>query len=397
MPPVPTTDTGIPTDTYQGPDARVDQPPDGGGRLDAGVGPDAGPDAGFPPPSGRPDVNINPTSRLAVFAGAFGSPEGILASVNLDPPGAPEEHARTISTDVVLRSPAENFYVIDRTGAAIDIYNPDLPDFELLGQTDAGAWSNPQDVVVAPDGTKAYVTRLEAQNDSENDDDVFIVHPATGAFLGSIDLTSYTADDGDRLARAAQMVLVGSELFANVQDLSGSFAADTNGKVAVIDTASDEVTGVIQLPCRNPADITYSEILEKVFGTCTGVYEPDFTIDVTTPYGGVFTINPATREAELFIDDADLGGAVSEIRLASAETGYVITDFTKIASFNPETGAVIGTAVYTSPGFFLPDFTLNTEGNLIIADPAAGLIIGEEEPIVMKQPPSSLTFLPDGE
>lgn len=378
-------------------------PPDGrpNNRMDAGLPPpdtysppDAplSPDAGLPPTL-RADVNITPSSRLAIFAGQFGSPEGILARMNLDPIESPVEEFRTASTDVILRSQEGTLFPIDRTNASIDVYNE---SFDLLGQINVGAGSNPQDIVLLPGGDKAYVTRLEAQNDASNTDDVWMVNSTTGAFLGSIDLTPYTTEDDDRLARAAQMVLVGAELYVVCQDLSQFFEANTNGIVVVINTATDAVSNVIQLDGRNPADITYSEVLDKVFVTNTGVYEPDFTINTATPYGGIETINPTTHLSEgIFVDDANLSGAVSEIRIASAELAYVITGFQNIDAFNPTTGAVISLGVYTSTGFFLPDFSIDALGRLVIADPAVGIVVGDSEPLTLEEPPSSITFLPN--
>lgn len=380
-------------------------PPDGrpNNRMDAGLPPPdtysppdtpPSPDAGVPPTL-RADVNIAPSSRLAVFAGQFGSPEGILAQMNLDPIESPVEEARMASTDVILRYQEGNLYAIDRTNAAIHVYDD---DFNLLRTMDVGSGSNPQDIVVLPGGDKAYVTRLDAQNDAGNTDDILIINPNTGEQLGSFDGTPYTTDDGDRLFRAAQSVFLGeaNEVWVVGQDLSQFFEADTNGKVIVIDTITDEIIADIELDGRNPADITYSEVLDKVFVTNTGVYEPDFTINTATPYGGIETINPTTHLSEgIFVDDANLSGAVSEIRIASAELAHVITGFQNIDAFNPTTGAVISLRVYTSTGFFLPDFSIDALGRLVIADPAVGIVVGDSEPLTLEEPSSSITFLPD--
>lgn len=397
-------DSGGRTDTG----SRLDAPsPVADAPRDIFVPPDAGADAatdGSLPPSLRPDVNIRPSLRLALFGGTFGSPEGTLYEMNLDPASAPVERGRIPSTDVVLRSHGSALFSIDRSFALIDIHDS---AFGYLNTLDAGEGSNPQDIAVLPSG-KAYVSRLDAQNDFFNDDDLLVFDLADDALplVGSIDLTDSTFDDGERLARAGQMVFLegAGELWVLLQDLGdpdNPFAINTNGKAAVINTETDAVTRTVELDGRNPADITYSEILDKVFVTHFGTYLPDFSgADTSTPYGGIETINPNTYESNgIVMDDVDLGGGPSSLRLASGELGYVITDARKIASFNPAeegAGAVLSTEVYTSPGFYFDDFSVDTFGRLVIADPSAGVVVeGVAEPFVLEEPPSSLAFMPE--
>ena len=297
----------VPVDVYHAPDSSPS--------------PDAAPDAG-PHPVLRPDVNISPSSGMSIFATDFVAPSSLLTSLDLTTGATPTTPPGIASTDVVLRSSPENIYAIDRTNSTIHVYDNALNPVRDIS---AGESSNPQDYFVLPDRSKGYISRLDSQRDSSNSDDLWIVDPDNGDLLSSIDLKPYTTDDGERLARAAQMVYKEDtgELYVMLQDLSRALQADTNGKVVVVDTDTDEVTDTIQLDGRNPADITYSEILNKIFVTDTGPYP----IDLTNAYGGIEVINPDTNATEgIRVDDQDLGGAVSEIRLASADLGYVITD-----------------------------------------------------------------------
>ncbi len=364
--------------------------------------PDAGPDAGAPTPPRRADVNIFPGTRVAIFAADFfGTRQGTLFSLDLDPIGEPVSVADFDSTDVTLHYQEGNLYPIDRTHAAVHVYDG---DFNFLRTCNVGEGSNPQAIVVLPGGEKAYVSRLEAQNDTLNTDDVFIINPNTCEFLGSLSLLSCAEEDGEQLARAAQMALRQSseELFVNVQDLSRSYSADTNGKVAVINTNTDEVIDCIELTGRNPADITYSEINDKVYVTETGVYEPDYTINPETPYGGIESINPDTLALEGMIDDLDLGGAPSEIRLASGTIGEAITVnyfVYAIASFDPERMVASGEDVYLSPGYFLPAFSFDALGRRVIAEQGtlpeeAEIRITGETPVPLGMTPGDLVIVP---
>lgn len=386
-------DAALSKDRYIAPDqART---PD----IGSDISPDSSPDAGSPRIL-TPDVNINPTLRLAIFATDF-SPSALLTSFNLETLTPSATPSTIASTDVVLRSNATNLFAIDRRNANVSVYNN---GFSRLRDIPVDEGTNPQDFLVLPDGSKAYVTRLDAQDGTTDTDDLWILDPNTGGRLGlgGLNFASCTTDDGDPLPRAAQMVLVGARLYVVLQDLSSFFDIDTNGKVAVVDTRTDEVIACILLDGWNPADITYSGPLNKIFVTDSGTYNPDYTIDTSTPYGGIETIDPDTNVSEgIQIDDRDLDGGVSEIRLASAEIAYVITDSKRIASFDPATGAVISTVVYQSPATypFLGDFTILASGELAIAERGDGapgdhgIVIPPAAPVDVGQSPSSITFM----
>lgn len=392
------------------------EPPVGEGEGEKPVGAEGEGEGELPPPPPpRADVNINPTSKLALFAGQYGAPQGILASLELQGRrlGNWLNRESIANTDTILRSDpkGERLFVIERTPTAVvRVYGENWVAERIIP---VGEGTNPQDLVYVPWKHSAYISRLEANNAAQGEDQDIVIYNIEGGFLeGGIDLTRGAAWDGDPLPRAAQMTLVGAELYVLLQDSGPGFELNTNGKVAVIDTNTNRVTDVIPLEGWNPADITYSEILGRVFVTNTGTYNPDFTVDTTTDLGGIEAIDPIEkRSLGIVIPDEDLGGGVSELRLASGKLGYVIINFKGIAAFNPqfalddnpETDPVLDTAVYTSPGFFMPDFTLDASGRLIIAETGgetAGVLLldpSEEDPsfnlLSTDLPPASLTFV----
>ena len=320
----------------------------------------------------------------------------------------------TDGSDAVLRSAGGRIYALNRFGTdTVQVINPS--DFTVAGNYSVGKNSNPQDIVVVSDD-KAYISRLDSQADAENTDDVIIVNPISGALLGSIDLKPYTTDDGDRLARAAQMVFVDGLVYVCMQDLPSNLAdpADTNGKVAIIDSETDEIVDadpetpgiqVVELAGRNPSDMTYSPLTDKFYVANTGPYDPFPTVDTSSAFGGIEVFR---RDGEgyvnegIVVDDADLGGGVNEVRIASASLGYTITNSTTVAAFNPESYEVVDVNVYETPGFFLPDFTIDRNGRILVAEQDFGgpgvvfldlngaVIAGPTE---VGAPPASITFV----
>lgn len=399
----------------------------GNGMRDAGSLPDAARDSyskrdagSLEPDSGRPpflraDVNIAPGSRLAIFSNNWEAFQGFLYSLELDAPGKPidrNDAEHPLGPDNVLRSFNNELYVIERGNGAIQVFDNDFNWLrQLVVQGDeisptSFSGANPQDIIVLPGAEKAYVSRYDAQDDLTNDDDIWIVDPVSGEFLEGISLVDSTFDDGLRLARAGQMVFVEATglLYVNLQDagVAGNpFEYNANGKVVVIDTDSDEVVATVPLDGRNPWDITYSEISERVFVTCTGPYDSEiFGYNTSTDFGGIEVIDPETNTTEkgFFLADEELGGAVSELRLAAEDIGFVATGFQHVASFNPATGAVLSTAVYSGLWeFSLGDFSIHSSGELIVADQSINAIGFGDAEIGLAQTPAGLAFLEAGE
>ncbi|MBT3182138.1 MAG: hypothetical protein HN337_06505 [Deltaproteobacteria bacterium] len=349
----------------------------------------------------RADVNIPSGLNPFVLAASFLDPNGSLMTIDTgDNNAVGGPHLLSDSSDTLIRSFIGMLFIVNRGTASVQTIDPS--NYSIVANFSVGGGSNPQDINVIS-SSKAYVSRLDAHLDGNNSDDIKIVNPTTGTELGSIDLTQYTDVNGDRLARAGQMVLVGNKLLVLMQDLSLAFQADYPGKVAVIDTNTDKVTKVIELDGYNPSDITYSPLNDIIYVANTGQMI-NFAVDINDDTGGIETIDPVTFETEgITLDDKNLGGVVSEVRIASDDTAYTFLDFTKIAAFDPVDMTAINSAVYVSPGFFLPDFTLDRGGNILIAetdfnDPGIVFVDGESwqvdsGPIAVGAPPTSLTFL----
>jgi hypothetical protein len=88
--------------------------------------------------------------------------------------------------------------------------------------------------------------------------------------------------------------------------------------------------------------------------------------------GGVEAIDSATlRDAGLISTEAQLGGDIGDVEWYSPSHSYAIVSDasynSSLVSFNPATGAKIGT-VRSPGGFSLPDCALDDRGELLVAD-----------------------------
>jgi len=348
------------------------------------------------------DVTIPVGSLTIVAASNFTDPVASIASLNLG--NSFQVQQRIITTDgpdIILRSFFGFLFIINRFGAdSVQVIDPIT--FTIVADYSVGVGSNPQDIVLASEH-KAYVARFNSESDEQNSDDLLVIDPFTGEKITSIDLKPYT-DAGEGLARAGQMVLVGDKLFVCVADLPENlvYGADTNGKLVVINVETDQFVHVIQLQGRNPADITYSPISKKIYVSNSGVYE-DLDTDINDPYGGIEVIDPDTFQSRgIMVDDADLGGYPTEIRIASDQKAFVIVDSKYISLFNPLTYEILNKDFYVSDAYYLPDFSITSNGNLLISersptDPGVVIVNGDGEivsgPIPIGAPPGSITFI----
>jgi DNA-binding beta-propeller fold protein YncE len=335
--------------------------PNPGGTSSGGLTPNTG---GSETPTPPPEVV---TKKFAVVGATnYTDPIASVASISLD--GAftvTPAVAVTDGNDVALKSYDGLVYVINRfitsTVQVLDAKN----NFAIIADYSVGAGSNPQDLIVT--GGKAYISRLDAQNDAEDASDVLVINPSTGAKLGGFDLKGYMTDDGEKLPRAAKMLLVGKYLYVLCQDLtSGWMMATTSGKVIVIDTETDAVVKAIELNGRNPADLVYSEDTGKIYISDTGTY------DTSDSFGGIEVIDVTTNTTEgIKIDDAAFGGAISELELFGKNLAYTISSSLTLASFDPENLAIVKANIYTSPAFWgVSDIELDGE-TVLLTEPNA--------------------------
>ncbi|MBI4124925.1 MAG: hypothetical protein HY466_03210 [Deltaproteobacteria bacterium] len=347
-------------------------------------------------------LNLSPSEKIYVAAAFFTDPVGSIATVGMNNPYPVESRlAVTDGSDVVVRSFNNQLFVINRgITSTIQVIDPD--SLEILGNYSVEPESNPHDLVVA--NGRAFISRYDANLADDNTDDLWVVNPTSGSFITGINLKPYTTNDGERLARADQMTLVGDFLYVLLQDLSRAFAATTNGKVAVIDTRTNAVVTSIALAGRNPTSIVYHAGLNRLFITDTGLFGPGFSVDLTTDYGGIEVINPDTNETlGILMDDQNFSGYLFGIQIVSETLGVVSVNADHVATFNPSTFALINANIYETPSGVIPELLVDRNGRLwiperdpandgmVVIDPAAGSILGGPFPVGAL--PASLTLI----
>ncbi len=201
----------------------------------------------------------------------------------------------------------------------VQILDP-ASDFSTVHQWSTGNGTNPHDLVVI--GGNAYITLYNPENDPDNIDaegnpgDLIVMNLDNGEINQRISFFDFLNDDGDRHAFADQMVFVDDLLYVALQDLESDYSHNTAGKIAVINTDTDEVENVLTLQGRNPVDLVASQDGLKLFAALQAPY--DYTLgnfDTSTNYGGIEIVPLDDPENTILLSDDNLGGYVE--RLAS--------------------------------------------------------------------------------
>ena len=196
-----------------------------GSPVDASDG--ALPDAG--PASCDPSATATPTKAVVVGTD-FASP-GTLATIDLTTRVATLNRA-TVGKDPIVRVFGTCVFVINRDSDS-NIQVLRASDLALVKQYSTGAGSNPHDLAVVS-ATKAYVARY-------NEAALLVVHPLTGAQLGTVDLSSF---DSGNPPEMESVVVVGNRALVSMERLDGTFTPAGVGVVAVIDTTTDQVIDI---------------------------------------------------------------------------------------------------------------------------------------------------------
>ena len=255
-------------------------PPDSGAQIDAGPT-DAGststaPGNGFAVVSS--DFASSTRVTLLDTTGAVTNPDCLNAGTKT--PGV----TTTLSGDVVLPSwpqPDHPIVAIDRKNAVLTYL--DAATCTPIRQIDVSTkfQANPHDVI-GVSATKAYVTRYERNtkpsadpNDFDDGDDLLIINPSTGAITGRIDLsTSAVPLAGKAIqARPDRAVRIEGKIYIALNDITDDFGAMSHGRVVIVDTATDAVTGTIDFPeLSNCGGVAYVASTQTLVVTCAGDY-----------------------------------------------------------------------------------------------------------------------------
>jgi hypothetical protein len=269
------------------------------------------------------------------------------------------------STDPVVRRTGEAVFVINRLSYDnLQRLDP-AEGFDTSWQVRVGAGSNPQDVLALEDG-RGYVSRFEPPFD-----DVAVVDLEDGAVVGSIALEGL-AENPDGLPRPASLTRAGGTAFVALQDIDRGFTGYSDGKLAVIDPAVDEVVGSIPLPGKNPRTIVPVAEAdgEKLYVGLAGIFPGLLPQELS---GGVAVVDVADRVFERWaLDDDAVGANVVDVVVRGPDLGYVLVTtesfVSRVVAFDPGTGDVL--RVVLESGTFIPELALDSAGVLAVPDAA---------------------------
>ncbi|HEX3693898.1 MAG TPA: hypothetical protein VH374_00805 [Polyangia bacterium] len=246
----------------------------------------------------------------------------------------------TLSGDVVLPSaaqPGHELLLIDRTTAALTYLDPTTCTVKRQFSVGTGFPSDPHDVVALSD-SKAYVTRYKPNpaptddpNDFDDGDDLLIINPATGAVSGRIALTPFAGQVNGTAVKARPGIakLISGKVYVALDNLSVDYMTTADGRILVVDPATDTVSGMIDLPgLKNCSGLSALPDGQTLVVTCVGDFNDPMQIQGSAVVAVDLSATPPAIKtmlaASAFGDmpqplSADSGGALS------ATTGLVVS------------------------------------------------------------------------
>jgi hypothetical protein len=188
--------------------------------------------------------------------------------------------SKTISGDAVLPSqPQRGGYVVivDRTNGALTFVDPAGCFIARQTPIPGGGKLDPHDVVIVS-AHKAYVTRYQANLASASPqligNDVVAIDPTDGTYLSRVNLDAYASKSAAGvLARPDRAIIADGRVVVSLNQIDASYTAYGDGAVAIIDPATDMVTGSVALPglydCEGMDFVPASHTL---LVSCGGIY-----------------------------------------------------------------------------------------------------------------------------
>ncbi|MGH7144701.1 MAG: hypothetical protein ACREJ2_11325 [Planctomycetota bacterium] len=281
-----------------------------------------------------------------------------------------------IDSDAVARVYNGLVWVINRTGENnITVVDP-TQGYAVINQfttnDPGGPASNPQDIEFVS-LTKAYITRYEQNT-------ILIVNPSNGAQLGTINLSSLLNPDPgtepadtDGIVEMAGACIHNATLYVTVErlDRANYYTPVGHSYIAVIDTATDTLTGSIQLTYANPSgDLRYIPSLDRIATVCSGSFG--------VADGAIEMIDPTSNTDDgAMLLETSLNGDFDDFVVDSATQGYVLyNDFSynlKVQRFNPTTLTPSGTDVVAVSGFNLSGLALTPDGKQLYVGDRTGV------------------------
>ncbi len=255
----------------------------------------------------QPVPEVGPTTRLAVLlAGTDNGSLGELDASATPPVFRPD--LMVAHSDSTVRTGMGKVFVVGRMGGDY-LLAADDETFAVKYQTPLGAGSNPQDVALVST-CKAYVSLYQSAT-------LAVVDPSTGNLLRTaVSLSEYADADGS--PEAAWMAVVDENTVAvAIQNLE-DWAPSRSGRILLVDTQTDTVSGAIGLTSRNP----FSPLVRVGANTFAVGCVDDFSGN----QGGIEVFDTQARTSRLAVPAAVLGGVPTDLAMEDENCGYALVN-----------------------------------------------------------------------
>jgi DNA-binding beta-propeller fold protein YncE len=269
-----------------------------------------------------------------------------------------------VQGDAVIRRYGDRIFVVNRVASNVTVIGPDGSNigWSVAQQFSTGPHTDPQDVAVV--GNKAYVTLY-----GDTAIQVWDLANPGHAPLARIDLSSY---DPDGNPDANSIAVVNGKVAATLDllDWSSMFPVPRgNGKVVVIDPASDAVDGEIDLAYANPYGFMFPWRDALVVATVA---------DYSGQLGCVHALSMDSLTQRCLAQNTALGGTVSAIAVADDGQAYIAVsafdaEFNQTAQLRRlDADGNLQEGSLTPEGQLPTDVAWSPTGHLVYADSKVG-------------------------
>jgi hypothetical protein len=275
-----------------------------------------------------------------LFAVTSDNERGDCAALELETPWTPATQLEAIGVEAHVRHFYGRHYVVNPAAGTVQVIDPET--FDTVLTISVGMGSTPHDILVV-DPRTAYVSRYDSTL-------LYRVDPTTGAFVDSIDLGGFAADDG--LPDMSMMARDGRHLFVQIQRVDRALSGNP---------VPPSLLAVIDIPTSQLLDVDPNEPGTQgieLLGTF-----PRFKMHVDSVARRLFVSAPGVR--------LDVSGGIEEVDLDALESlGFILPE--------EETIGDLGAFVMVSPdrGYFWGHTDI-VESSHLLAFSRAGMLPGE--------------------
>jgi len=225
--------------------------------------------------------------------------------------------------------------------------------------------TNPHDLVTVADH-RAYVTRYQpngaATSPAQMGNDVAVIDPVTGAFIRRIDVDAYasTVAGTTILARPDRALIAGGKIIVSLNEADASYKTYGDGKVIVIDPATDAVVASVTLTgLRDCEGMDYVASTQTLLVSCGGTY---------------MAANQPLQSGIAVVDMGASPPSVTKV-ITGAEFGNQPVNFSWVLATPPAEGGTRAFAGTNDPNLVAPDalfafdYLLGTATQVAISSP----------------------------